>query len=32
MPDAFRRRLATLDATVKNEDTRDVNLMSSMIS
>lgn len=29
VPDAFRRRLATLDATVKNEDTRDVNLMSS---
>lgn len=26
---AFRRRLATLDVTVKNEDTRDVHLMSS---
>ena len=28
-PQAFRRRLATLDVTVKNEDTRDLNLMSS---
>jgi len=28
-PAAFRRRLATLDVTVKNEDTRDLHLMSS---
>ncbi len=28
-PGAFRRRLATLDITVKNEDTTDVHLMSS---
>lgn len=28
-PQSFRRRLASVDVTVKNEDTRDLNLMSS---